>query len=142
MAESNLFKIILYIFKFFTVQLHLSPFLPITLPHPTHLHLPHSILPLHHCPFPWVLYTWSLMTLPSFPPIIPSHHPSGYCQFVLYFNVSRYILLACFVDWVTLIGEIIWYLSFAACLISLSIMLSSSICAVTKGRSSFFLSAV
>ena len=34
--------------------------------------------------------------------------------------------------------EIIWYLSFTTWLISLSIMLSSSIHAVTKGRSSFF----
>ena len=38
-------------------------------------------------------------------------------------------------------GEIIWYLSFTTWLISLSIMLSSSIHAVEKGRSSFFLSA-
>ena len=27
--------------------------------------------------------------------IIPSHLPSGYCQFVFNFNVSGYILLAC-----------------------------------------------
>ena len=37
--------------------------------------------------------------------------------------------------------EIIWYLSLTAWLISLSIMLSSSIHAVAKGISSFFLSA-
>ena len=36
----------------------------------------------------------------------------------------------------------IWYLSFPTWLISLSIMLSSSIHAVAKGRSSFFLSDV
>ena len=48
----------------------------------------------------------------------------------------------CFVDYVPLIGEIIWYLSFTAWLISLSIILSSSIHTVTKGRSSLFRSAV
>ena len=37
----------------------------------------------------------SLILLPPFPPIISSHLPPGYCQFVLYFNVSGYILLAC-----------------------------------------------
>ena len=35
--------------------------------------------------------------------------------------------------------EIIWYLSLTACLISLNIMLSSSIHALAKGISSFFL---
>ena len=34
-----------------------------------------------------------LKTLPHCPPIIPSHLPSGYFQFVLNFNVSGYILL-------------------------------------------------
>ena len=47
-----------------------------------------------------------------------------------------------FVDYVLVKGEIIWYLSLTAGLISLSIMLSSSIHAVAKGISSFFLSAV
>ena len=32
-------------------------------------------------------------------PIIPSHLPSGYCQIVLNFNVSGYILLAFFFCW-------------------------------------------
>ena len=76
-----------------------------------------------------------------FSPIILSYLPSGYCLFVLYFNVSGYILLACFFDYVPVKGEIIWYLSFTAWLISPSIMLSSSIHAVVKGRRSFFLSA-
>ena len=44
-----------------------------------------------------------------------------------------------FVDYVPVKGEIIWYLSLTAWLISLSIVLSSSIHAVAKGRSSFFL---
>ena len=39
-------------------------------------------------------------------------------------------------------AEIIWYLPFTDWLLSLSMMLSSSISAVTKGISSFFLSAL
>ena len=58
----------------------------------------------------WVLYTCSLMTLSLLSPIIPFSLPSGYCQFVLHFNVSGYILLPCFVGQVPLIGQIIWYL--------------------------------
>ena len=50
-----------------------------------------------------------------------------------------FCLLVCFVDYVPLIGDIIWYLSLTTWLISFSIMLSSSIHAVTKWRSSFFL---
>ena len=53
-----------------------------------------------------------------------------------------FCLLVCFVDYVPLKGEIIWYLSLTTWLIALSIMLSNSIHAVAKGRSSFFLSAV
>ena len=44
---------------------------------------------------PCVFYTCSLVDLPLFCPIITLPHPSGYCQFVLYFNLSGYILLAC-----------------------------------------------
>ena len=44
-----------------------------------------------------------------------------------------------FVHKVPLIGEIIWYLSFADWLISLRIIPSSSVLAVMKGKSSFFL---
>ena len=46
-------------------------------------------------------------------------------------------LLFSFVDYVPVKGEIIWYLSLTAWLISLSIMLSSSIHDVAKGISSF-----
>ena len=42
--------------------------------------------PLWLCPC--VLHTCSLTALPLFPPIIPL--PSGYCQFVLYINVSGF----------------------------------------------------
>ena len=53
--------------------------------------------------FPCVLCTYSLMDFSLFPPIIPL--PSGYCQFVLYFNVSCYILLACLFCWLGSTGR-------------------------------------
>ena len=103
-------------------------------------HLPHSVFPLPHCLYPWWLYTCSLTwPFPFFTPLSSSLLPSGHCQFILYFNDSSSILLVCFVDYVPLLGEIIWYLSFTTWVISLSIMLSSSIHAVAKCRSSFFL---
>ena len=52
-----------------------------------------------------------------------------------------FCLLFSFVDYVPGKGEIIWYLSLTAWLISLSIMHPSSLHAVAKGISSFFLSA-
>ena len=52
-----------------------------------------------------------------------------------------FCLLFSFVDYVPVKGEIIWYLALTAWLISLSIMLSSSIHAVTEGKVSFSLSA-
>ena len=47
--------------------------------------------------------------------------------------------LVCFGDYISLVNEIICFLSFITWLISLSIILSSFIHAVSKGRSSFFL---
>ena len=60
---------------------------------------PPTLNPTPLCLCPWVLYTCSLMTLPLLSPISPSPVPSGYCQFVLYFSVSDYILLACLFYW-------------------------------------------
>ena len=53
---------------------------------------PHLVLSM--CP----LYMF-LKTLLPFPPIIASYLPSGYCPFVLNFNVSAYIFLACLFCW-------------------------------------------
>ena len=61
--------------------------------------------------------------------------------FLISMSLVVFCLLFSFVDYVPVKGEIIWYLSLTAWLISLNIMLSSSIHAVAKGRSSFFLSA-
>ena len=59
-----------------------------------------------------------LKTLPPFPCIIPSHLPSGYCQFVLNFNVSGYILLACLFCWLgsTYRWDLVFYLPPSSCL--------------------------
>ena len=61
--------------------------------------------------------------------------------FLTSMSLVIFCLLFSSVDYVPVKGEIIWYLSLTAWLISLSIMLSSSIHAVAKGISSFFLSA-
>ena len=99
--------------------------------------LPPSILPslaLSMSP----LYMFLDNPPPSFP-----HYPSPPFPMVtasLFFismSLVVFCLLVCFVDQVPIIGESIWYLSFTAWLTLLSIMLSSSIHAVTKGRSSF-----
>ena len=66
-------------------------FLPLPLPHPTP---PPTLNYPPHWLYPCVLYTCSLMTLLLFCSLIPC-----YCQFVLYFNVSGYILLACLFCW-------------------------------------------
>ena len=81
-------------------------------------------------------------------PVKPSSHcplPTPPCPLLdfLNINVSGYILfLFSSIYYVPVKGDIIWYLSLTIWLISLSIMLSSSIHDVAKGRSSFFLSSV
>ena len=100
-------------------------------------------LPCFH-PSPWfgpcVLYSsswkpFSPLSLPCSPLAIDR-------LFLTSMSLVIYHLLFSSVDYVPDKGEIIWYLSLTAWLISLSIMLSSSLHAVTKGISSFFLSAV
>ena len=61
--------------------------------------------------------------------------------FLISMSLVIFCLLFPFVDYVPVKGEIIWYLSLNSWLISLSIMLSSSIHAIAKVISSFFLSA-
>ena len=76
-------------------------------------------------------------------PIDPSPHSplAIVTMFLISMSLVIFCLLFSFVDYVPVKGEIIWYLSLTTWLISLSIMLSSSIHAVAKGMSSFFLSA-
>ena len=72
-------------------------------------------------------------------------HPASPLVTVSLFSISMFLVIFCLlfssVDYVPLKGEIMWYLSLTTWLISLSIMLSSSIHAVAKDISSFFLSA-
>ena len=109
--------------------------------HPTLAESP-SIPHLHSPPWfcPCVLYSSSCNPLSSLSP----PHPTLNIVRLLLTSVSLVIFCLLFssVDYVPVKGEIIWYLSLTIWLISLSIMLSSSIHAVTKGISSFFLSAV
>ena len=100
-------------------------------------------LPCFHPP-PWfcpcVLYSsfWK--------PFSPLSLPPSPLAIVRLFLTSMSLVIFCLlfssVGYVPVKGEIIWYLSLTAWLISLSIMLSSSIHVVAKGISSFFLSAV
>ena len=113
-------------------------FLFIPPPHPSRTHLlPHNHPPPRFCPC--VLYSSSCKPLSL---LSPPHSP---LTIVRLFLISMSLIIFCFlfsfVDYVPVKGEIIWYLSLTAWLISLSIMLSSSIHAVANGISSFFLPA-
>ena len=121
---------------FIVVQLQLSAFLPTPPPHPsqTHLPLPPPLSPFVHVSF-----------------IVVPENPSPHCTLppslaiVRLFLISMSLVIFCllfpFVDYAPVKGEIIWYLSLTTWLISLSIILFSSIPAVAKGISFFFLSA-
>ena len=129
-----IFKIILLLFKYSC--LHFTP----TTPHPTPAKL--ISLPCFH-PRPWfcscVLYSCSWKLFPS---LSPPNSPLVIVKlFLISMSLVIYCLIFSFVDYVPVKGEITWYFSLTSWLISLSITLSSSIHAVAKGRSSFFLSA-
>ena len=77
--------------SFIVVSENPSPFPPPFPPQPSPPPSPHPT------PLGFVHVSFIVVSVnPSpFSPIIPSHLPSGYCQIVLHFNVSGYILLAC-----------------------------------------------
>ena len=143
-----------FIYLFFNIFIDFAitvvPFPPPTPPHPAHP-LPPT-LPLYSSG-PWVILISSLAStfptlfLPS--PLILSMCYSSSCNplsslsplhspltIVRLFLTSMSLVIFCLlfssVDYVPVKGEIIWYLSLTAWLISLSIMLSSSIHAVAK----------
>ena len=113
----------------FSPSLHSTPAEPTSFPH------------LHPPPWfcPCVLYSSSCNPLSS---LSPPHSP---LTIVRLLSTSMSLVIFCLlfssVDYVPVKGDIIWYLSLTAWLISLSIMFSSSIYAVARGISSFFLSA-
>ena len=80
------------------------------------------------CPFCSILY---LLTPPPLLAVIFS--PS--------MGLSLFCLLIQFVHYISHMSEIIWYLSFSDCLISLSIMFSRSVHTVAKGKIFFFFTA-
>ena len=125
--------------KFIVILLQLSAFSPhpSTPPQPIPPPSPHLYPPPWFCPC--VLYSSSCKPLS---PLSPPHSPLAIVTlFLISMSLVLFCLLFSFVDYVPVKGEIIWYLSLTAWLISLSIMLSSSIHAVAKDISSFFLSA-
>ena len=124
---------------FIVVQLQLSAFSP----HPSHpTPAKPTSLPCSHPPpwfYPCVLYSSSCKPLS---PLSPPRFPLAIGRlFLTSMSLVIFCLLFSSIDYVPVKGEIIWYLSLTAWLISLSIMPSSSIHAVAKGISSFFLSA-
>ena len=143
--ELALFLLHFFYFKitFYCCSIIVVPFFPLysPLPYPSPTYYiqssPNSFVFVHGS----FIHVPGLGPSPSFPCYPPLPFP---LVPVSLFLVSMPLVLFCsfvyFIHQVPLIGEIILYLSFATQLISLSIMLSSSIHAVAKGRSSFFLS--
>ena len=91
---SFLFHFIFFIFKnFIVIQVVVClspPPLPSSQPSPP---LSPDSTPPRFCPCVLYSCTWKPFTL--FPSLSPLTYPSGYCPFVLNFNVSGYILLTC-----------------------------------------------
>ena len=85
---------VVFLIYFSVVQVQLSPCSPHHFPYPTDPHFSPLILSLTfgfvHGAFIHVPQNSS-----PFSTHYPLPPPSGYCQFVLNFNVSGYILLAC-----------------------------------------------
>ena len=131
------------VFIFSIIWVHFLLFIFLFCPNPSTPPANPTSLP-HLYPHPWfcpcVLYSSSCR------PLSPLSPPHSLLAIVTLFLISMSLVIFCLlffvVDYVPVKGEIIWYLSLTTWLISLSIMLSSSIYAVAKGISSFFLSAV
>ena len=111
----------IYLFLFSYNCLHFLPFPP---PDPSQSHLPpptlSSPLILSLCPLQQLYRPLSPLSPPHSPPTIVT-------MFLISMSLVIFCLLFSFVDYFPVKGEIIWYLSLTAWLISLSIMLSSSI---------------
>ena len=120
---------ILISFFIIVVQLQLSHlflhYSPLShLPTPTSTVSPHPIVHVQeysiHVPFLAPSSSFAHYHSPP-SPLIPVS------LFFISMSLVLFSSFVCFVDQIQIIGEIIWYLSFTAWLISLSIMLSSSI---------------
>ena len=124
---------------FIVVQLQLSAFSlhPSTSPQSSPPPSPASTLPLGFVHVSFIVVPDN--SSPHYP--LPTSPLAVVRLFLTSMSLVIFCLLFSSVDYVPVKGKIIWYLSLTAWLISLSIMLSSSIHAVAKGISSFFLSA-
>ena len=139
-------KYFMYLFIYLFIYLYSCSNIVVSISSP-HAPQPHPSLPSTLEPTPFGFVHGSFIPVPWLPcpcyPLYPS--PLSPLVIVSLFFTSMslvvFCLLAYFVDYISRIGEMIWHLSFTTWLISLSIMLSGSIHAVAKGRSSFFLSA-
>ena len=142
--SSNVLKFFHFILLLLNYScLHLPPTTP---PHPRHAHFPPLLPPLLgfvHVSFIVVPKNPSPLSriLPLSPPTSPLVTIN---LFLISVSLTLFCLLVCFVDYIPVKGEMVfvWCLSLTTWLISLSIILPSSILAVAKGISSFFLSAV
>ena len=111
------------------------PFCPLHLAHPSS----HSQSSLY-CPRPFIIHTCSLTNNPFL--FLPSFHPPSSPPIALFFYGSIF-LITLFCSLVSGYKWGLWYdltdNSFTNWLILLSMIVSSSIHGVTKGRTSFFL---
>ena len=116
----HIFYLFIYLFIYILIfHYHLYPF---------YLSPPESP---QCCPYPWILFTFCSISLPLVPSIAVN-------LLSIYESVSI-LLWVQFIHWIPHMSEIIWYLSFLDWLISLSIMFSRSIHAVTKVKFPSFL---
>ena len=120
--------------------------IPISPSHYSPLHYllppPTFNFPLPCCLCPWAFIHVPWWPFPSFAQLFLSPLPSGYCQFLLYFHVSGYILLAGLFCWLS--STQMWNHTVFVyhCLAYFtSIMLSRSSHAVSKGQNSFLSAA-
>ena len=131
-----------FVIFFIVVHVHLSAFPPDNFP--TTPAIPTCLpcfQPLWFCLSVLYSCSWKGTTQGASitPPLSPHTSPLVTISlFLISMSLVIFCLLFSFVDYIPVKGGIIWYLSLTAWLISLSIMLSSSIHAVVKGRSSFF----
>ena len=135
--EVLLFLYFLNFILFIVVRVQLSPFshhyLPPPPPPPTFDPSPFGFVHGSFIHVPW----WPFSVFPTLSP--PPSPLVTVSLFLISMSLIVFCLLICFVDYVPVKDDIIWYLYFTTWLTSLSIMLSNSIHAVMKGRSSYFL---
>ena len=97
-CEHSDYHFVFYFFHIFYCCSSTVVFISPTTPPPPQLSPLSTLDPTPVWFSPCVLYRYSWKHFP-FPPTIPSHLFSHYCQFVLNFNVSGYILIACLFCW-------------------------------------------